>query len=135
MKKIIQISLTICLLIVGSGLKAQCGGECGYCSETSNNNWWCEVASITNEQWALTEVNVTGITGSFNYQTQLWTANHVSAYALTHFWGDCDDLQIDIHQNQSTYASGTLTFSAGSPHWVAIQLYALRGTSTVRATW
>lgn len=136
MKKTIQISLIICLFIVGSTLKsqAQCGGECGYCSETSPNNWWCEVASITNEQWALTEVTVTGITGNFNYQTQLWTANQTGAYALTHFWGDCDDKQIEIFQNSWDYDAGTVNLVTGA-NWVAIQLFARYGTSTVRATW
>ena len=45
------------------------------------------------------------------------------------------DLQINIGPNQSTYQSGTLTFSGSSPMWVAIQLYARRGWTTVRATW
>lgn len=134
-KALVKISLTVCLLIAGSALKAQCMFECGYCSQTNINNWWCEVYSITNEKTAFTEVNVTGITGNFNYQTQLWTANQTGAYALTHFWGDCDDLQVDIYENDWDWDAGTLTFSGGSPAWVAIDLFARYGTATVRATW
>jgi hypothetical protein len=114
MKKTIRYFLAACLLVTANINISR--ADYGYCSEIGIRNYRCEAYS-EGYSWAYCggAFYVAGITGNFNYTISVAGGPYGSGEV--HFWGDLQDVQVEVPQNNGTTVYGTAVFN-GPPTWV-----------------